>query len=102
LAHPDFDLANPNRARSVIGVFPAGNPVHFHADDGTGYRLLADAILALDPRNSSVAARMVQPLVAWRRQPAARAALMQAELRRILAAPKLSEATKEIVGKSII
>ena len=102
LAHPDFDLANPNRARSVIGAFPAGNPVHFHADDGTGYRLLADAILALDPRNSSVAARMVQPLVAWRRQPAARAALMQAELRRILAAPKLSEATKEIVGKSII
>ena len=101
LAHPDFDLGNPNRARSVIGAFPAGNPAHFHAGSGEGYRLLADAILALDPRNSQVAARLVQPLTAWRRQPEARAALMRAELQRILAAPGLSEGTKEIVGKSV-
>jgi len=101
LAHPDFDIGNPNRARSVIAAFPAGNPVHFHADDGTGYRLLADAILALDPRNGQVAARLVQPLTAWRRQPPARAVLMQGELRRILATPGLSEGTKEIVGKSV-
>ncbi len=101
LSHPDFDWSNPNRVRSVIAAFPSGCPVQFHADDGSGYRFLADAILALDPRNGQVAARLVQPLCAWRRQSPARAALMQAELRRILATPGLSEGTKEIVGKSV-
>jgi len=101
MAHPDFDLGNPNRARSVIAAFPAGAPSQFHQDDGDGYRLLADAILQLDPRNGQVAARLVQPLCAWRRQPDARAALMKAELARIHDAPGLSDGTKEIVGKSL-
>jgi len=99
--HPDFDLKNPNRARSLIGAFASGNPLHFHAEDGAGYRFLADAVLALDPINGATAARLVGPLGLWRRQAPARAALMQAELRRILAQPGLSRGTFEKVSKAL-
>ncbi len=100
-AHPDFDLKNPNRARSVIGAFAAGNPVRFHDTSGEGYRFLADAVLALDLINGQTAARMVGPLGQWRRQNATRGTLMQRELRRILAQPKLSKGTYEKVAKAL-
>ena len=44
LAHPDFSLRNPNKLRSLVGVF-GGNLRRFHAADGVGYRWLADSIL---------------------------------------------------------
>ena len=49
--HPDFDLRNPNRVRSLVGAFSAGNQVRFHDASGAGYRFLADAIITLDPNN---------------------------------------------------
>ncbi|MBL6457771.1 aminopeptidase N [Belnapia sp. T6] len=99
--HPDFDLRNPNRARSLIGAFASGNPLHFHAEDGEGYRFLADAVIALDPINGSIAARLIGPLGQWRRQAPARAALMQRELRRVLDTPKLSRGTFEKASKAL-
>ncbi|MDB5375008.1 MAG: Membrane alanine aminopeptidase, partial [Belnapia sp.] len=101
-AHPDFDLRNPNRARSLIGAFASGNPVHFHAADGSGYRFLADAVMALDPMNASMAARLISPLGLWRRQAPARAALMRRELQRILDVPKLSKGTFEKASKGLL
>jgi aminopeptidase N len=99
--HADFDLRNPNRARSLVGAFAAGNPLHFHREDGEGYRFLADAVIALDPINGSIAARMVGPLGQWRRQAPARAALMRRELQRVLAVPKLSKGTFEKASKGL-
>ena len=99
--HPDFDLRNPNRVRALVGAFSAGNQVRFHDASGEGYRFLADAVIALDPVNGQTAARLVNPLGAWRRQNAARQALMRAELERILAAPKLSRGTYEKVSKGL-
>ena len=99
--HADFDLRNPNRVRAVVGAFANGNPVRFHAASGEGYRFLADMIMALDPLNGQVAARMVNPLGAWRRQDEARAALMRAELARIAALPKLSRFTYEKASKAL-
>ena len=100
-AHADFDLKNPNRARSVIGAFAAGNPVRFHDASGEGYRFLADAVIALDLINAQTAARMVGPLGQWRRQNAVRGALMQHALRRVLEQPKLSRGTYEKVAKAL-
>ncbi|HET9019199.1 MAG TPA: aminopeptidase N C-terminal domain-containing protein, partial [Acetobacteraceae bacterium] len=99
--HPDFDLRNPNRVRALVGVFSAGNQVRFHDASGAGYRFLADAVIALDPINGQTAARLVNPLGAWRRQNAARQALMRTELERILATPKLSRGTFEKVSKGL-
>jgi aminopeptidase N len=99
--HPDFDLKNPNRARSLVGAFASGNPLHFHAADGSGYRFLADAVIALDPINGQMAARTINPLGQWRRQDGGRQALMRAELERVLAVPKLSRGTYEKASKAL-
>jgi aminopeptidase N len=98
--HPDFDLRNPNRVRALISSF-AGNQVRFHDASGSGYRIYAETIIALDPANGQVAARMVSPLGQWRRFDAGRQALMKAELQRILDLPGLSRNTFEMASKSI-
>jgi aminopeptidase N len=99
--HPDFSLRNPNRARSLLGAFASGNPIRFHDPSGEGYRLLADAVIALDPHNASTAARLVSPLGLWRRQAPPLAAAMRAELERVLATPDLSKGTFEKASKAL-
>ena len=99
--HGAFDLRNPNRVRALVASFAGGNPVRFHDASGEGYRFLADIIIALDPRNGQVAARMVAPLGQWRRYDAARQALMQQELQRILELPGLTRNTFEMASKSL-
>ena len=98
--HPDFTLSNPNRARALY-MSAAVNPGVFHQVDGAGYRMIADLILSLDPLNAQTAARFVAPLGRWRRIEPGRAALMRAELERIIAAPGLSKDTIEQVSKSL-
>ncbi len=99
--HPDFALANPNRVRALYGAFTA-NQAAFHRADGAGYRLLADLVIALDPKNPQTAARLIPPLGRWKRFDEARAALMKAELDRILAQPGLSRDATEQASKSLL
>src|SRR3546814_2474694 len=86
--HPDFTLANPNRARALVGAF-AVNQRAFHHPSGRGYRFLADQVIALDKLNPQTAARLLPPLGRWRRVDAPRAQSMRAELERIVATPGL-------------
>ncbi|MEE4290078.1 MAG: aminopeptidase N C-terminal domain-containing protein, partial [Erythrobacter sp.] len=98
--HRDFTMSNPNRVRSLYMAF-AGNPEGFHAADGSGYRMIADVIIALDPINPQTAARFVSPLGRWRRIEPARAALMKGELERIAGVAGLSRDTFEQVSRSL-
>jgi aminopeptidase N len=98
--HPDFTLANPNRARALIGAFGA-NQRAFNAADGSAYRLLADQLIALDRLNPQTAAKLLPPLGRWRRFDAGRSALMRAELERIVATPGLSRDLFEQASKSL-
>jgi aminopeptidase N len=98
--HPDFNIRNPNRVRSLYMAF-TGAPQGFHAASGEGYRLIADLILELDPINPQTAARFVPPLGRWRRTEPGRAAIMRAELERISTAQKLSRDTSEQVTRSL-
>ena len=98
--HPDFTLANPNRARSLIGAFSV-NQRTFNAADGRGYRFVADQLIALDRLNPQTAAKLLPPLGRWRRFDAGRAALMKAELERIVATPGLSKDLFEQASKSL-
>ena len=99
--HSAFDRNNPNRMRALVGAFAQGNQVRFHDPSGAGYAFLADEVIAIDPSNPTTAARLVQPLGAWRRHDPARQALMRCELERVLAAPGLSKNTYEMVSKSL-
>ena len=101
LEHPAFELTNPNRFRSLVGVFSQANQVRFHAADGSGYRFFGDQILRLIPVNPQVSARLLAPLTRWRRFDPARQALMLAELTRIKALPDLPRDVFEVVEKSL-
>lgn len=101
LAHPAFELANPNRFRALVGAFSQGNQVRFHAADGSGYRFLADQLVRLIPVNPQVAARLLAPLTRWRRFGEARQLLMRGELERIRALPALPRDVYEVVEKSL-
>ena len=98
--HPDFTLANPNRARSLIGAFGA-NQRAFNAPDGSGYRFLAEQLIQLDKLNPQTAAKLLPPLGRWRRFDSTRSAAMRAALERIVAVPGLSRDLFEQASKSL-
>lgn len=100
--HPDFQMKNPNKVRSLIGAFCGQNHANFHNIDGTGYEFLADQVLVLDEFNPQIASRLLMPLTRWKKFETRRQAAMQAQLRRIKAEPSLSRDVFEIVEKSTV
>ena len=102
LAHPAFDIRNPNKVRALIGAFAGQNAIHFHREDGAGYRFLADQVLVLNALNPQIAARLLTPLSKWQKFAPAVRQRMITELRRIKATPALSADVFEIVEKSLV
>ena len=98
LQHPKFSLENPNKARSLIGSFSRNVP-HFHAQDGSGYRFIADKVIEIDRFNPQVAARLVQAFNLCNKLELHRKNLVKQELQRIRAQEGLSKDVGEIVGK---
>jgi aminopeptidase N len=98
--HADFTMSNPNRLRSLVGAFSV-NQRAFHEASGRGYRFLADMIIAEDKLNPQTAAKLVPPLGRWRRFDEGRAALMRAELERIVGTNGLSKDVFEQASKSL-
>ena len=98
LQHPKFSLENPNKARSLIGSFSRNVP-HFYAQDGSGYRFIADKVIEIDRFNPQVAARLVQAFNLCDKLEPHRKNLVKQELQRIRAQEGLSKDVGEIVGK---
>jgi aminopeptidase N len=99
--HPDFNLANPNRARSLLYAFAAGNPVHFHRPDGKGYGFIGEKVLELDAINPQVASRLVSTFNQWKRYEPRRRQRMKTELERIASKPSISKDVGEIVERAL-
>jgi aminopeptidase N len=99
--HPAFDIKNPNSVRALIHAFCSGNLVQFHDKTGTGYAFLTDYVLTIDRFNPSLAARIVEPLIHWKKYDAARQGLMKAQLERIANTKPLSNDVYEIVTRAI-
>jgi len=96
---PDFTITNPNRLRSLASAF-AANVRAFHAEDGSGYALVADWVLEVDALNPQVAARLAGSLSTWRKFSDERQVQMREQLVRLSAA-ELSTDTKEVVTRSL-
>jgi aminopeptidase N len=101
LSHEAFDIKNPNKVRSVIGTFAGQSLVNFHAEDGSGYKLLADNIILLNTLNPQIASRLVAPLSKWRRYIDRQGQQMKQQLDRIMAQEALSKDVYEVVSKSL-
>jgi aminopeptidase N len=101
MEHPAFDANNPNKLRSVLGVFAAANTPNFHADDGSGYLYVARHIAEIDQRNPQIAARMVVPLTRFGCYGDERKAMMKGALVRIKSADQLSSDLSEMINKAL-
>ena len=101
LSHSAFSYKNPNKVRALIGAFSGANPARFHAEDGEGYRFLADSIIRLNSINPQVASKILAPLGSWRRMNATHQKMMKTELQRILDTENLSNDVYEIASKSL-
>jgi aminopeptidase N len=99
--HPAFSMANPNRVRSLIGSFAQANHTQFNRADGAGYDFVADIVLALDPKNPQVAARIMGAFRSWRALETLRRQRAEATLRRVAAAPSLSRDVTDIVARTL-
>ncbi len=99
--HPDFSYTNPNRVRSVLGVFGRINLLGFHRQNGNGYEFLAEQVLKLNKINPQVAARIVAPFTHWKHLDGDRQLLMKQALQTIIESSDLSKDVYEIVSKSL-
>jgi aminopeptidase N len=99
--HPSFSMANPNRVRALIGAFASGNPSQFNRTDGRGYAFVADVVLALDPKNPQVAARLLSAFKSWRALEPVRRAAAESELKRVAATSGLSPDVADIAQRAL-
>jgi aminopeptidase N len=102
MAHPAFNIKNPNKVRALIGAFCHGNPARFHDRSGAGYAFHGDQVLAIDRLNPQVAARLLQAVTRWRKYDQARQGMMRDQIERIAATPGISRDIYEIASKSLV
>ena len=100
VAHPAFDLRNPNKVYALLRAF-GSNHVRFHAADGSGYRFLAEQTRKLDGINPQVAARLARCFDRWRRFDSTRQAHARAALEMLRSHKGLSRDVFEIVERSL-
>mgnify|MGYP005847387357 CR=1 FL=1 len=101
MAHPAFSMKNPNKVRSLLGVFGVHNPSAFHRKDGAGYRLMGAMVRKLDALNPQVAARLVGLFNRWADFDQDRARQMREQLEAIKAVDGLSPDVDEIVSAAL-
>lgn len=97
---PSYQSRNPNRVRAVLGSFARRNLAGFHAQDGSGYELLAEQILHIDQSNPQLAARLADPLSRWRRFAEPYAGLQRRQLKRLQDAAHSTD-LREIVARAL-
>lgn len=96
----DFVITNPNKVRSLIGVF-GHNLKAFHDPNGSGYHLVADFVIKLNALNPQIAESIVHPLCSWKRFDTHRQQLMKSELNRIAQTPNLSVNLTETITRAL-
>ncbi|MRF66748.1 aminopeptidase N [Escherichia coli] len=101
LNHRSFSMSNPNRVRSLVGAFTAGNPVNFHAKDSSGYQFLYEILVDLNTRNPQVASRLIEPLIRLKRYDEQRQAQMRKVLEQLKALDNLSGDLFEKITKAL-
>ncbi|NMD09195.1 MAG: aminopeptidase N, partial [Phyllobacteriaceae bacterium] len=98
--HPLFTWTTPNRVYALVGGL-GSNLAGFHAADGEGYRVVADAIIRLNAINPQVAARMATGFRSWRQFDPARRAQAERQMRRVVETPGLSPDVFEIITRTL-
>ena len=101
MQHSSFNINNPNKVRSLIGVFAGQNAFHFHNPDGSGYEFVAEQVVYLNDINPQIASRLVRTLMRWGKYTQPCGEKMREQLEVIAAHKNLSKDVYEIVSKSL-
>lgn len=98
--HPDFDIKNPNRARSLLMGFASQNLPYFHALSGEGYDFIIEGVKTLDGLNPSMAAGLLTAFSARPTLETRRKNLMTQKLEALRQGQQnLSKNTRDILGR---
>lgn len=101
MAHADFNVRNPNRARSVIFSYCSANPGGFHRADAAGYVFWGDRVIELDAINPQVAARLARALDRWKKLAEPQRSAAREAIARVAARPDLSNDVREVVTRAL-
>ena len=99
--HADFNIRNPNRARSVIFSYCSANPGGFHRSDAAGYVFWSDRVIELDGINPQVAARLARALDRWKKLAEPQRSAAREAIARVAAKPDLSNDVREVVTRAL-
>jgi aminopeptidase N len=99
--HPDFNIKNPNRARSLIHAFCMSNPGAFHNPNGESYQFWAKQVIELNQINPQVAARLARGLDRWKQFAPVYQNHMKSALELISRQDHLSSDVAEVIQKAL-
>ena len=99
--HPDFNLRNPNRARSLIFSYCSANPGAFHRQDAAGYVFWSERVLDLDSTNPQVAARLARAMDRWKKLAEPYRSAAREAIARVAAKADLSNDVREVVSRAL-
>ena len=100
MQHPDFQIRNPNRARSLIASY-CNNPAAFHRTDAAGYVFWSERVLELDGFNPQVAARLARAMDRWRKLVEPYRSAAHEAIRRVAAKDDLSADVREVIDSAL-
>jgi aminopeptidase N len=101
MQHADFNIRNPNRARSVIFSYCSGNPGAFHRADAAGYVFWSERVMELDAINPQVAARLARALDRWKKLAEPQRSAAREAIARVAGKPDLSNDVREVVSRAL-
>ncbi len=101
MKHADFQMKNPNRARSVIFSYCNANPGAFHRSDAAGYVFWSERVIEIDAFNPQVAARLARALDRWKKLAEPYRSAARESIARVAAKPNLSNDVREVITRSL-
>jgi len=101
MSHPDFNIRNPNRARSLIFSYCSANPGAFHRQDAAGYVFWRERVMELDSFNPQVAARLARALDRWKKLAEPYRSAAREAIARVAAKTDLSNDVREVVSRAL-
>lgn len=100
MKHADFQIKNPNRARSLIFSY-CNNAGAFHRADAAGYGFWADRVIELDAINPQVASRLARVMDRWKKLADPYRSAARAAIERVAAKPDLSNDVREVITRAL-
>jgi len=101
MSHPDFNIRNPNRARSLIFSYCSVNPGAFHRADAAGYVFWSERVMELDGINPQVAARLARALDRWKKLAEPYRSAAREAIARVAGKSDLSNDVREVVSRAL-